>query len=463
MHAMVCAAARLCVLALGAAGPQTQPAEAPWGTAKAGVQVSLSIPGAVRAGGKFSVDVAVRNVGAAAVELPQAKDVFGWLMLYYDRENAHVAQRVFPAAELGAGGWPASLEPDKPIRFRPIELSGQAVYSTKEKRRQVYTAYLKPDAAVRLPEPDGKLTAKLTPGKARGRFTLYLPRPKQSPLLLASNVVDLEIAPPQWSGLSAEQQKTFVAKLVAKFDRDAWAAMSAHGTAVAAGPGIVPHLIDAAANAKRPFYSRQWIATAIAKVRCAESVAWLIRMLDGRQGDVRQIVAYYGPTQHDAKLDEAIVAKAGSPAGRGIMARAVVGFLVFRRKVPEKLLAASFESKDPKVRTALAAALKGQASDFNVSRLVSLLADENGRVRSAAAKALGAMNRPSTATIGALIRSLQAPGDSARQSIAAALGRLTGREAPYDPKADAAARQKVLADWNAWWRAKVAREKPAQE
>lgn len=452
MHAMIPVILSLCVLAVPSAD---RASERSWGTSKAGVQLSLSIPDKVEAGGKLPVEVALRNVGSAGVEMPAAGDIFGWLMLSYGRDNAHATERVHPAAQMTKGRWPKVLAAGKTIDLPAIDLSAHGVFSTREKRTQAYTAYLKPETGGTAPRPDGTLAAKLTSGTARARFMLYVPRPGQTPLLLSSNIIDLRVAPPTWEGLSQAERKQFAADLIAKFDRDAWSGKTAHEAAVAAGPGIVPYLVEAIDRGKRPGHSRQWITTAIAKIRCEASARWLVKALGAPRGDLRQIVAYYGPIQRSDSLDAAIVAKAASAGGGGITARAVVGFLVFRRRVPEPLLAASFESKDPKARAALAAALKAQAGDSALSGLVSLLSDENPRVRSAAAKALGAMGRATDAVVGALVRSLAAPGESARQSIAAALTALTGRDGPYDPNAAAAARAGVLAGWRSWWAAKL--------
>ena len=441
--------AALAFLRIGAAA-ETQPAPLPWGTGKAGVQISLSVPGPVRAGGKFQVRVAIRNVGSAPVALPGTKDVFGWLLLLYSRDNAYVTGKAFPAAELELGKWPGKLAGGKTIRFKPADLSGLNVYSY-DKRRKVYTAYLKPDSGATLPAPDGTLARKLAPAKARARFMLYLPRPGERPLVLSSNVVDLEIAPPDWAQLSADAQKAFAARLLKQFDKDAWAAMSAHGQAVGIGPPIVPYLIQAVRQRNRPGFSRLWLATALADIRCDESADELIRLLDDPSGGIRSVVGYHGPKQRSAKLDAAVIKKIAKEKDTGPVSYALLGFMVFRNRVPEELLAASFDSKDPRVRATFAAALKGRASDFNVSRLAALLADENERVRSAAAKALGAMNRPSPPLIAALVRSLPAPGEAARKSIADALGQLTGRKAPYDPKAAPEARQKVIQGWRTWW------------
>jgi HEAT repeat protein len=445
----------------GAALGQTRPADQPtsaapgqtqWGTSKAGVQLSLTVTDATAAGKKLAFTSAVRNVATSAVKLPPAKEVFGWVMVVYGRENAWITAKVFPAAGLTA--WPEALEGGKTIQFAPADAAGLDVYPY-DKRQEVYKAYLQPLEAGALPKAEGKLADKLAPGKARVVLTLCLPRPGESPLLLASNAVDIDLsvaaAGGGWAALPADVRKQQADKLIAKFDKDAWAGMAAHGEAVAIGPPIVPYLAEALGDLRRPDFSRLWLATALADIRCPAAADEMIRLLDDPTAGVRGVVAYHGPKQHSDKLDAAILAKVATGQDGAVLSYALLGFLVQRNQVPPALLAASLDSKDPKVRSAVISALKTQASDDNLTRLVRLLSDENEQVRSAAARALGAMGRPEGPVVGALVRAIQSPGESARQSIAEALGTLTGRKAPYDPKADAAAKEKVLKDWQAWW------------
>jgi hypothetical protein len=452
----------------GAVLGQTQPADQPapagpgqtqWGTSKAGVQLSLTVTDATAAGKKLAFTSAVRNVAAAGIKLPPAKEVFGWVMVVYGRDSAWITEKVFPAAGLPA--WPEALEGGKTIQFAPADAAGLDVYPY-DKRQEVYKSYLQPLEAGALPKAQGKLADKLAPGKARVVLTLCLPRPGESPLLLASNAVDIDLGgggAGGWAALSADVRKQQADKLIAKFDKDAWAGMAAHGEAVAIGPPIVPYLAEALSDLKRPDFSRLWLATALADIRCQAAADEMIRLLDDPTAGVRGVVAYHGPKQHNDKLDAAILAKVAAGQDGAVLSYALLGFLVQRNQVPPALLAASLDSKDPKVRSAVISALKTQASDDNLARLARLLSDEDEQVRSAAARALGAMGRPDGPVVGALVRAIQAPGESARQSIAEALGNLTGRKAPYDPKADAAAKEKVLKDWQAWWGAKAAHDK----
>jgi len=140
----------------------------------------------------------------------------------------------------------------------------------------------------------------------------------------------------------------------------------------------------------------------------------------------------------------------GQVAGEApqLAAWALLGFMVHRKTVPE---AAGLESKDPKARTTAAEVLARHASDENLSALVGLLADENDRVRGVAAKMLGQSKRAEPRVLGALVKALDRPGESARERICRALSDLAGKEMPYDPSADASTRAATLAAWKAWW------------
>jgi HEAT repeat protein len=127
-----------------------------------------------------------------------------------------------------------------------------------------------------------------------------------------------------------------------------------------------------------------------------------------------------------------------------------MGFMVHRGAVPEEVLRAGLESDDPRARAAVAEVLAGHASDFNVSRLVRLLGDANERVRATAAAMLGKSGNRSPPVLAGLVNALDLPGEPARTRICAALSELTGRSAPYDPKADPAARGKTIAGWKQW-------------
>jgi hypothetical protein len=49
-----------------------------------------------------------------------------------------------------------------------------------------------------------------------------------------------------------------------------------------------------------------------------------------------------------------------------------------------------------------------------------------------------------------MVTALDLPGETARQSICQFLTEMAGIQAPYDPAADEATRQKALATWREW-------------
>lgn len=425
------------------------PAEAAWGKAAAGLQAALGVEGPLAPGGALKVRVALRSIGSVPVKLPPANEVFGWLELAYSREEAWISEKVFvvPAADLA--DWPAELAGGKAIQFPVLDLGGRGAYPYAQ-RREVYTAFLA-GAGEALPRAEATLAKKLAPGSARAQFVLCIPRPGESPLAVRSAAVAVEIGQPQWSALPPGERKAALAKLLARFDRDAWSAKAAHDEAVAIGPAILPELIEAARQTSRPGHSRLWLTTAVCDIRDDRAAAALTAMLDDGDAGVRHVVAYHGVKQLSPPLDQAIIAHVAGGSDTRATALAVLGFLCFRRTVPDKLLSISFESPDPRVRSLFASALKDHAGDYNVSRLVSLLSDKEPRVRSAAAKALGAFGRPSEPVIAALVAALDRPDDAARAAVAEALGSLTGRSMPYDPKADAETKAKTIQAWKDWW------------
>ena len=54
---------------------------------------------------------------------------------------------------------------------------------------------------------------------------------------------------------------------------------------------------------------------------------------------------------------------------------------------------------------------------------------------------------------GALIAALALDGDRAAGDVCDALGKLTGRELPYDRNASVDTKRKIIAGWQEWWAA----------
>jgi hypothetical protein len=362
--------------------PATQPA---WGDAKAGLQVSLAVEGDVTVGGKFVVKVLLRNVGAAAVKTPPAKDLFGWVFLVQqgmEEKKAYFSEKVFLASD--AADWPGELAEGKVVEFKAADI-GSLKATPFEKGLKIVDGYPSAPASAIATAPAGTVNKVLAAGKVQARLMLYLPRQGESPLLLVSNTLDVMV--------DRADMKGSVAELLRKFDKDAFAAQAAHGAAVKMGKDVLGDLIRAVAERTRPDFSRMWIATAIADIPDDKAAAALAGLLEDPLTGVRLVVAYHGPKQRSDKLDKAILDAAKGAKEHGLTAMAMLGFMVHRNTVPEELVKAGLESDDPKARATAAKVLSGLASDHNVARLKEMLKDKDQRVRAVAQKILDAMNQ----------------------------------------------------------------------
>ena len=193
-----------------------------------------------------------------------------------------------------------------------------------------------------------------------------------------------------------------------------------------------------------------WLTAALADIRDKRAAEALVGLLDKGGAGVANVVAYHGPKQASEKLDRAIVAAAAKGKDHSLTSYAILGFMVFRGKVPGKLLEIGIASDDPRARATVAKAMAGYASDFNIRGLVKLLKDTDQRVRSAAAATLGMMKRPLPIVLAGLVDALGVPGESARTSICRALSDLAGKDMPYDLAATEDARRKTIMAWRAW-------------
>ena len=449
------AAALAAAVAAGAwagAAPAAAPAgeaEAQWGAPAGGVQTSLEVEPGARVGGRLVFRLSLRGAGGQGVRIGPAKGAFGWLVIVQnvgDAKQAYYSEKVVPVA----AEWPDELAAGKVVTFKPIDLAGAAAYPSSA-ARELLLFYLSGEGADDLPKPAGKLGEVLAPGRAMAKFALCLPWPGERPTPAMSNAVEVVIAPPDFTALPPDERKAFVADLLKQFDRSAWGGKQAHDTAVGLGREIVPDLIAAVSEPGRPDFSRMWLATALADIPDPRAADALVKLLDDPEGGVRAVAAYHGPKQESAKLDQAIAAKVQTAAGTDLAALALLGYLVGRGEVPEAILGASLESADPRARAGAAQALAGHASERDVARLAALLEDKDARVRGTAAAVLGKMKVRAPGILGALVRALDLPGEGARERVAAALGELTGRQGPYDPKADEAARRATIAGWKDWW------------
>jgi HEAT repeat protein len=188
--------------------------------------------------------------------------------------------------------------------------------------------------------------------------------------------------------------------------------------------------------------------TDIGDARAADA---LIKLIGDSSEGTRYVIAYHGPKMKNAKLDAAILGKARSGDDALFTAWAARGFSEYGRAFPEQLTAAAVSSKQPRARAEVAEVLAQKPDERNIRRLVALLGDEQEVVRMAAAKAVGNHAVQDARIKGALVSALDKPGDAARQQECAALVKLTGQQWQYDAQGDAAARQKTIAQWKAWW------------
>ena len=424
-----------------------------WGPAKAGLELSIEQGATVRQGGKFVLSPAVRNSGRTAGGLCARADAVAWLILKFQPANGSVGKyyfsgRVFPGAGKGRGAWPGSLASGGELELPGMDFSEVPLHPYS---RGVKFLARHVTGKGSIPEAAGKLRDVLGVGQVSVQYMLYLPRKDDSPIVLKSDFLTVGIGPPDLKGLSPARRKAFLTDLIAGFGGDAYAGQAAHGIATSVGGDILDDLIAATKDPAVKGAGRMWLVTALANIRDKRSAAVLVKLIDGPDGGVRHVVAYHGPKQRSAELDGVIVARASKSKDVRETALAMLGFMVFRGEVPRKLLDAGIDSDDPRVRTAVAAALSRTASIENVQGLVSLLKSKEQRVRSAAAKALAAMGNRQAVVVGALVEALAPEGDQARSDVCNALGKLTGQELPYDRDAPVDKKRKIIAEWRQWW------------
>jgi len=425
-----------------------------WGPAEAGLQVSAALVGPAAVGQPLRIDVRLRNAGTTAGDLPAAKDVLVWLFVVQatpDGRRSMYSERVFPAAKVE--DFPQKLTGGQELRLPAADFGARRVFPYR-RGLTVEEGYPTAGPGAEPARPLGVLKHMLAPGPLTGRLMLYLPAASDEPgargRLLRSNTLRLSVAPPDLTALPKEERKAFVARLLGAFDKDAWAAKDACATAVQIGGPIVDELAKALAERSRPHYARMWLAAALCQIRDDRAAAALIPLLDDTLHGVRNVVAYHGPLQRNEKLNAAIVAAAAGGKRPAMLTWAIRGFARVGA-LPEQLRAAGLHSAEPRTRAATAEALRRGPKAQTVPNLLALLADDNPQVRAAAAGSLAAAKARSRRVVGALVAALDRPDESVRQRVAAALVALTGRDAPYDPKAPQEQRDKVRAAWKAWW------------
>ena len=436
------------------ASPSAAPASRPasglvkWGQAKGGLQVGLAGEANPPVGGEFDFRIALKNSSASAVKLPDASKVVGWFLVGQQEaeDKKFYTQRFYLA--LGMDDWPAELESGGEVLLKPVSIGSGTVYSSKFSR-ELLTAYVS-NKITDLPSSEGRLVDVLQVGPASVRLTLLLPKDEGGTEGLNSNVVEVKVNARPLVTMTPEARKEYVADLLQQFDKDEWSAMKAHDQAVALGKDLVPDLIPAAKDKKRPKFARMWLATALADIRDPQSASALEDLLDDKEQEVVYVVCYHGAKQRSDRLDEAITKMVEKSKDNRLTAYAILGYIVFRGTAPDELMKLTLDSSDPRVRGTLSMALKNQASDFNLSRLMEFLSDTSDNVRINSARMLQQLGRKTPTVFRAMVSSLDYPGEEARQRICQVLSDMTGISNPYDPKADEATRQQTLKKWRDW-------------
>ena len=440
----------VCCLAAGlAAGGEPSASgdnEVPWGSPKGGLQVSLWVEGAPAIGSKFIVGAAVRNVAGGAVNMPAAENTFGWLILQQEKDQ-FFTQRIDLVRDVK--NWPKELPSDKRIDLGTFDLSSTVAYRYHKGLK--FLKEYKANQQLKV-KPAGPVNGVFKTGKVMGRLYVYM-EPDGRATLLKSNVIEINFAPPNFAKLSEEEKIAFVDGLLRQFDKDAFAARAAHRTAVRVGKDLIPYLLKAVFQTKRPRHSRIWITVTLANMpdnRCAEA---LIKLLG--DGVVRVYIAYHGPKQRNKELDNAITAHAEQLKAERFTGYALLGFLAFGKTVPPKLLKLGLDSPDPRTRAAAAEVLKKIAgSARTIQTLIGLLKDTDPRVRATAARVLGYVGNRSPQIIDALIAALDTRDDLVRKRACGALGHLTDKNMPYNSNAPRPEKEKTIRAWKDWWKKK---------
>jgi HEAT repeat protein len=387
----------------------------------------------------------LQNMGTAPVRLGAPEEAFVWAFLSQGTKKIFT-QRLRPHGSNG-NGWSEALQAGESLELPTIDLA-QAQGFAYRKGMTLSKGYpTQPDGA--SAPTLGPIGLALDPGPVRAKWILIVPRADARVLSLTTGIMELEVPTPDLNALPAKQQEAYTGKLLAQFDRDAWSAQAACRTAAKLGKIAIPSLIRAVFERGRPMHSRMWLTVAIADLRdprCAEA---LMRLLHDRAAPVRHVVAYHGPKQRNAALDQAIeqAARDGDPR---LTSLATLGFLVYRGEAREELLRQGMGSEDPRARAAAASVMAQYAGADTIDRLVVLLTDRDERVRAAAARALGTMGNQSPRILKAMVDALDLPGETARQRLCDALSSLTGRDVRYDPSADENDRMRILKGWRDW-------------
>ena len=431
-----------------APGPSTAPRE--WGEPNAGLSASAAPVGEWVFPSPLKLDFALRNTGKVRAALPGPKHLFGYLLVGQG-SSAYYTEKIFHAA--GTKLLAAGLASGRELRLPTVDVGKLNAYSYMRHLELVdgYPAHMvdgKPQPQVAA----GKLGEVLRPGPVKVRYVVYLDRGREGPLRLVGGVLKLPLTLGDFRRLSAELQRQVLDDLSKRMRRDAWGASLACADAIRIGTPAVPAVAKLARDGTARDFTKVWAATALCGIGGAEVEETLIELLANTTPTMRHVVAYHGLRARSKKVEGAIMTRALSGKDPMVTAWAIMGYLKFRKAVPEALLAAGLKSEEWKVRAAVVETVtRGNPDRSHLPILRRLVQDEHPPIRRKAAEGIRYVADRSHETVEALVSALPKKGEAAREAVAAALCALTGNKWPYLPAAGTEKKQEVVKKWQQWW------------
>ncbi len=441
-------------LATAAAGagepPATAPAARAWSEPKAGVSISAAPVGDWRLDGPMKLSFAIRNCGAMAVTLPPAEDFFGYVLIG-QRRRAYYTEKI-PHGR-GLASWPRRLESQQVVELPTVDAG--KLKACLHKRglllRKGYPVEIvggKPVARAAA----GKVAELLKIGPVKIRYMAYLDRERGGALRLEGKAVRIVVGLSSFAALNEQTKQRLLGDLAERMRKDAWSAKAAHADAVRFGRPAVGALLKIAGDAQAPSFTRMWAVTALADIGGPDAVDFLIQCLRHKDTAVRHVAAYHGLKLDSAKFDAAAKTRALAGYWPMLTAWTLLGYVQFRGRAPPELVAAGVDSKQERVRAAVARVFtRIRPVPAQMPFLHRLARDPVEKIRYAAVMSLGASGDASAETVEAMIACLVLPGETARHAAAGNLSKLVGKDWRYPVGADEEDKQAVVRRWREWW------------
>jgi hypothetical protein len=396
----------------------------------------LALAAAPDKGRPLRISLMLKNDGVTDVPL---KSAFAWLLIVESREKAFFTAQVPLDGQLPAG---------KEITVI-VDLATVKV-AEYQKGLKIIAGY--PQA-----QPGQTTLLQELPGKTvKVQAVAYLPAAGEK-LTLRSSTCTIAVAQNQSAATTAPADIADLLDLLARFRKDAFAAKAAHEETVKRGPAAVAPLRAAMQDPSIPDFGRMWIATTLIDLGGQEAATAVAELVTDPSSGVRDVVAYHGPRMKDAQVDTAILKRAKEGKDPAFTAWAARGFVEMGRPFPPDLISASVASSEPRARAEIAEVLARSAKPADLTNLAKLCEDENELVRSGAADAIARHRLKNPQILQALVRSLQHPGEAARQHVVESLATVTGNPWSYDPDAPQADKTRTLAAIQQWHEAQPSR------